>query len=403
MEEMAQIKNEIFKEFERCNKCGLCQSVCPVYKVTKLESYSPRGKVRLTREICNNEIEISKRVKNIFEKCLLCGSCYNICPAQVHGNHLFSGMRWRITERYGVNWKKKLLYRVLNQPWRLKASVQMSKWAKAIFGPVLPNVRLGNMPIDRIPAFNDKSFNSQVKRIIPAVGTTRARVLYFHGCATNYLFEKTGFAVVDVLTQMGVEVHVPSNQGCCGLPIFMSGAREMSLQSIKNTVHDFAKKNFDAIIVDCATCGSTLKKEYSRVLQEMKKESIDISAPLISGAIKIAYKTNDIMEFISKHKDWLPRRSFSGEAMRVTYHDPCHLSKGQGIEKEPRQVLQSLPGVEFIEAQGASDCCGGGGSFQVDYPEISKRITDQKINMSRLSSVTAESSPPITPAMATGL
>ena len=376
---MTQIQKEIFLDYEKCNKCGLCQSACPLYKVTRLESYSPRGKVRLTREICNENIDLSSRIKSIFDKCLLCGSCHEICPAQVNGNHLFSGIRWEIAKKQGIHFKKKLLYLILNQPWRLKASARMGRWAQAVFGPALPKIHIGNIPLDRIPKVNEKPFNEQINPVSPAVGKTRAKVLYFHGCATNFIFEKTGLATIDVLTHMGIEVHTPREQGCCGMPIFLSGARQMSLQCIKATVKRFAKKNFDAIIVDCATCGSTLKKEYVPILQDMSKGPDPVSQDLIASAQQIAGKTFDIMEFIARHEQWLPPMMFFGKMRKVTYHDPCHLAKGQGIEKQPRQILQAIPGIEFIESQGARECCGGGGSFQIEHPEISKMITDQKL------------------------
>lgn len=370
---MVNIDKKIFQEFDQCNKCGLCQSVCPVYKVTKLESYSPRGKVRLTKQVCLDEVTISKRVKSIFETCLLCGACYNICPANVHGNHLFSGMRWEVSKVYGVDWRKKLLYLVLNKAWRLKSSAKMGRWAQKFFDPILSHLQLGNIPADRVPEFNKKPFNEQEDEIIPAVGDIRGRVLYFHGCATNYLFEKTGLAVVDVLTRMGFEVHVPAGQGCCGLPIFLSGARDMSLQCIKNAVEQFGRDGFAAVIVDCATCGSTFKNEYPRVLQEMKDCSDDIPEELLSSARKMAKNTFDIMQFVAKHEKLLPEMNSSEKKVKVTYHDPCHLSKGQSVKEEPRRLLKHIPGIEFVEAAGADECCGGGGSFQVDYPAISKK------------------------------
>ncbi len=376
---MRRKKNKNFQGVEQCNKCGLCQSACPVYQTIRLESYSPRGKIRLTREIGNEEIEISDRVKNIFEKCLLCGSCYDICPAGVHGSQLFSGIRWEIAKRYGIDLKKKLLYLLLSQPWRLKASSWMAKWAQDIFGPILPQIKVGNIPLNQIPRFNKNSFNTQISNVTPALGRTRAKVLYFHGCATNFLFERIGFAVINVLTRMGVEVHTPRNQGCCGLPIFLSGARQMSLQSIKAVIEKFAKKDFLAIIVDCATCGSTFKREYPVLLQQMSKESASVSPALVSGAKQIAEKTADIMEFITGHEAWLPPMIEPDKKVKVTYHAPCHLTKGQGIKKAPRQMLQKLPGIELVPLDQEETCCGGGGSFQVDHPEISNKITEKKL------------------------
>ncbi len=154
----------------------------------------------------------------------------------------------------------------------------------------------------------------------------------------------------------------------------------MSLQCIKNAVEQFGRDGFAAVIVDCATCGSTFKNEYPRVLQEMKDCSDDIPEELLSSARKMAKNTFDIMQFVAKHEKLLPEMNSSEKKVKVTYHDPCHLSKGQSVKEEPRRLLKHIPGIEFVEAAGADECCGGGGSFQVDYPAISKKIIEQKLN-----------------------
>ncbi len=70
----------------------------------------------------------------------------------------------------------------------------------------------------------------------------------------------------------------------------------------------------------------------------------------------------------------------AGPKLRVTYHDPCHLVKGQKISAQPRNVLKAIPGVEYVELPGANDCCGGGGSFQVEHADTSRKITKRKVD-----------------------
>ncbi len=366
-----------------CNKCGLCLEVCPVYKELRIESASPRGKVQLCKHVIEGDMDLSKNVNDIlFSQCLLCGSCITACPSGVRQDELISGLRWRATQRYGIDWSKKVLFQILSHKWMMHGSMWFVKWARNLFGGewIEKKIKLGNLPADRIPPFNPKPFNHQFPEIVKPKGASRAHVLYFHGCATNYIFGDIGRAVVTVLRSMGVEVEIPRDQGCCGLPIFLSGDREASLRSIQDTVRLFARENVDAVIVDCATCGSALRKEYTQILHELKVLGENIEEKVIKGAELLASKTKDVSEFIDEHIDWLPElQKMTTPDVRVTYHDPCHLLKGQNVGRQPRHILQSLPNVDFVEMEGANTCCGGGGEFQIDYPETSAAITNRKV------------------------
>lgn len=378
--EQSILSPETAENIHHCNKCGLCMAACPVYKELLVESASPRGKVQLSKHLLEGNLEISPRIKEILSKCLLCGSCVAACPSGVQGDRLFSGFRWRVTRRYGVDWKKRVLFQVLAHPWLTSGSARLGRWARSILGKKLEGgIKAGNLPLERIPPFNEKPFSSYAPEKISPKGQSRARVLYFHGCATNYLFERVGRAVLSVLPRMGVEVTTPRNQGCCGVPMFLSGAREESLASIAQVVKTFSSQEVDAVVVDCATCGSAFVREYPHMLRELRSLGADVSGELVEGSELLARKTRDITAFIGDHMSWLPELHAQGPMLRVTYHDPCHLLKAQGVGILPRKVLAGLPNVEFVEMEGADGCCGGGGSFQVEHPEISARITARKI------------------------
>jgi glycolate oxidase iron-sulfur subunit len=379
MENKAILSERSKENIYQCNKCGLCMAACPVYKELVVESAGPRGKVQLSKHILEGNLELSDRMKEILSKCLLCGSCVAACPSGVHGDQLFSGLRWRATQRWGVDWRKKVLFQVLSRKWMTSSSTRLARWARGIFGWLEGGMHMGSLPLNRVPAFNSKPFSRQAPEIAAAQGDLKARVLYFHGCATNYLFGEIGRAVLEVLPRMGVEVHIPREQGCCGIPIFLSGAREMSLDCIRGVVGRFAREDIDAVLVDCATCGVALSKEYVHMLKELRDLGEDVDQELIANAELLAAKTKDVTAFVGEHLDWLPEPAAPEQRLRVTYHDPCHLLKGMGVKSQPRRVLQALPNVDFVEMPHADACCGGGGSFQVEHPEISRSITARKV------------------------
>ncbi len=91
-------------------------------------------------------------------------------------------------------------------------------------------------------------------------------------------------------------------------------------------------------------------------------------------------KTVDVLEYVADRVHLLPfRKNGNGEKIRVTYHDPCHLVRAQGVSQAPRKILKALPQVEYVEMKDANVCCGGGGAFQFDFPQVSKGITENKL------------------------
>ena len=133
----------------------------------------------------------------------------------------------------------------------------------------------------------------------------------------------------------------------------------------------------DLVVTGCATCGSALKDYGTFFEGEEREKQFD----------SFAAKVRDFSEFLFRDLKLTPEDLSSGAErkgnLKVTYHDPCHLSRYQGIKEEPRQVISAIPGVELIEMDGADQCCGMGGSFGLSYYDISKKIADKKASAIR--------------------
>ena len=137
-----------------CAKCGLCLDACPVYREMLLESHSPRGKVQLAKHIVEEDIEITKHMNDIlFSSCLLCGSCVEACPSGVRQDALFSSLRWRAAERYGLGFTKKLFFQVIANGWLMSTSAWFGKWVRKIFGGpwIESKMKVGNLPLSHWP------------------------------------------------------------------------------------------------------------------------------------------------------------------------------------------------------------------------------------------------------------
>ena len=361
----------------RCNKCGLCISTCPVYQQILMEAASPRGKVQLIKSFLEGDVELSNRFKEIILTCLLCENCVVNCPSGVRHDHVFTDLRTELVKRYGLNWKKRLIYGLLMNEKLLHSSSVLAKlgrnWLLEIFAK---GMRIGNIPVGRLPKLNPKPFRDRFDGVILPEGEAKGRVFYFTGCFTNYFAGDVGQAMVNVLKKLQLQIEIPSHQDCCGIAAILSGEGDIPLKNVEKNISMLTREEIDAVLVDCATCGAAFKKEYIALL---KRKGMDIKqAEILKG------KTYDIMEYIAERIHLLPlRKNGDGSKIRVTYHDPCHLVRAQGVSEAPRKILKALPQVEFVEMEDANMCCGGGGSFQFDYPKVSKGITDNKIKKIR--------------------
>jgi glycolate oxidase iron-sulfur subunit len=357
----------------RCNKCGLCISTCPVYQQILMEAASPRGKVQVVKNYLEGNLELSKRFKEIILTCLLCENCVVNCPSGVRHDHVFTDLRGELVRRYGLDWKKRLIYKLLtNEKFLHSFSVFAKLGRNWLLETFAKGMRIGNIPVERLPKVNAKPFRDQFNGVILPDGEAKGRVFYFTGCFTNYFAGDVGQAVVNVLKKLQLEIEIPSRQDCCGLAVILSGEEDLPIKNVEKNISILTRKEIDAVLVDCATCGAAFKKEYIALL---KRKGMDTKeAEILKG------KTYDILEYVAERIHLLPfRKDGNEEKIRVTYHDPCHLVRGQGVSEAPRKILKALPQVEFVETKDANMCCGGGGSFQFDFPGVSKGITENKI------------------------
>jgi glycolate oxidase iron-sulfur subunit len=189
------------------------------------------------------------------------------------------------------------------------------------------------------------------------------RVGFFAGCSTNLIYPDIGKAVIRVLLGEGIEVVLPREQGCCGVPVYTSGDRQTASELALKNIKAFEKYKLDAIVTACAACGAALKKEYESVLG-FRKNALGTKV----------YDFNEfLIEFCALQYD-----ACGGEPVTVTYHDPCHLNRAQGITEAPRRVLRAITNVDFREMQEADRCCGGGGMFSFTHYDIAKEIGKKK-------------------------
>ncbi len=366
-------RDEIF----RCGKCGICIQTCPVYQEDLNELTTPRGKMQLIRHYCEGDLASSRHLQQVVSKCLMCGGCTAFCPSGIDHESIYMAMRKNMQEDHGEDWKKRIFFHLLTHEQQLKFSAGLAaKGQNSFFEILYKDIKLGNIKLSVMPRLNKKPFREAAPEIwLSETEKARGTVLYFVGCSTNYAYEKIGHAVVKVLKAMGLKVEILADQVCCGLPIYLKGGLETARQNIEKNISLFSRDDVEAVITDCATCGSALSSGYIKVMKELGGD--------IAAAEKLAVKSVDISRFIVRHFDWL-KDKINPEARRtkVTYHAPCH-ERNHGGSHAALKLLDLLPNVEYVPAEDFDQCCGGGGTFFYDFPEISKKIVDKKIANAR--------------------
>jgi glycolate oxidase iron-sulfur subunit len=361
-------------EVNRCLKCGLCRAVCPVFAEVLDESGCARGKIALIEGLSENSLSLSGRFSDKLSKCLNCKSCMEACPSGIKVDELVLAARSEIFQRGKFPLLKRLIFRHLLRRGKLLPPV--GKLASFIerrilrglppsspYRLLLPMIKMDK---DRVfPMFAARTLMDEHAEIISPEGKPRMRVGYFAGCSANLIYTGIGKAVISVLLGEGMEVVLPHDQGCCGVPAYTAGDRPTGRELALTNIKAFEKYKLDAVVTSCASGGVALKTDYEKILGFREKA--------------LGADVFDISEFLTGQSE-LKFEDIGLDPVKVTYHDPCHLNRGQGITEAPRRVLGAIPHVEFVEMEDAGRCCGGGGTFSLSHYDISKEIGKKKAN-----------------------
>jgi glycolate oxidase iron-sulfur subunit len=330
-----------------------------------------RGKLALLEAVVDGALAPSAALRRRIEDCLLCGACAQTCPSLVPTTDLFLEARSALRSGLGLPLPIRTLLFALSSPRLMAAGMP---WVRFLQRPGLMQL------VDNstgIPAATTLRAALRAMPPIPATplsaralpadadgGSRRGTVAYFAGCFMNWGYADAAEATRLALRISGYRVESPA-VFCCGLPhrVYgdVEGARHLARRNIE------ALDGYEAIVTDCASCGSALKG-YREVLAD--------DPVYRERAHAVSARVADVSEFLMAHG--LPRATREVR-LRVTYHEPCHLGRGQGVKAQPREMLESIPGLTLVEMKGADVCCGGAGSFCVTHPDLSEKVGAAKV------------------------
>lgn len=342
-------KLEDFKEeINKCSKCGLCQSVCPIYKLTGNDCAVSRGKFVMLDGVLKGDLKLNRNINKYLDLCLKCDKCSNFCPSSIDV--------CKILETAKYNYEKNTL-------WGKFIFFLESKY---VFGNLL---KLFKIIINSHPLRVEKQLiASEASNRDVGAEANKLKLLYFKGCVNN-IFPQTDKFLHKLFDNSDVEI-IEKDFDCCGLPFLSSGNLER-FEEVKKHNLELMNCDFDYILTDCASCESTLKWYFQPTRNDVGQES-----PTYDLSLRANEKSVAIPSFISLGELIANQNiKFKFEKpIKVTFHKPCHLENDDFLLK----VIENCENVEYVKMKDYDECCGFSGEFAIKNHKISMQISKQK-------------------------
>jgi iron-sulfur cluster protein len=361
----------------RCLKCGACANVCPVYQTVGGHVF---GHIYISAIgiILTAFYHGLDKAAEIVRACIGCRACVAVCPAQIDLESIILHLREVIGEEEGIGTGKSLVFKKVLRNRRLFHSLLRA--ASLLQKPVTRGERtIRHLPLffssftewRTLPAIADKPLRDEWTKIPQQIENPRYRVAFFGGCLNDFVYPEMGRDLVKVLNHLGVAVSYPQEQNCCGVPALYSGDRETAVELARQNVAAMLAGNPDFIVTTCPTCTMSLQRDFVDLLRD--------NPVWAEQAERLSAITIDVSRLIVEKLDGAAAFQGLEGAGKVTYHDSCHLKRGAGVWREPRQLLAAT-GREVTEMAHADRCCGFGGSYSfTSHPDIARRILENKI------------------------
>ena len=327
---IVQLKKLSYDEVARCNKCGFCLPSCPTYLVMKSEAYSPRGRNAITRFAIENKLDLSEDTERSIFTCLGCGACTTVCLSSVQTKDLiFQNRECQVDEGFYPKVAERLV-KTLEESRNISDDDQedRAEWQELI----------KDLPED---AFEKE----------------HADILFFVGCVASFfpMVQKIPANMAKILQGAGVDFTIlGGDEWCCGFPLVGAGMPEKLEELKEHNLKKVADVGAGTVVFTCPSCFHTWKHLYDTDVKLMHSSQL-IAELIKDGRIELKKDINVV----------------------ATYHDPCDLGRNTGVYEEPREVIQAIPGLKFVELpmnRKFSVCCGGGGNVEMTDPELSAQI-----------------------------
>ena len=345
---------------DACIKCGKCIPVCTIHNVNPDEVTSPRGFIDLLGAYQRGQLDLDLNAKAIFESCFLCTNCVDVCPKALPTDMIIEQVRADIADKFGIAWFKRAFFYLLRHRTTMDILFKMGYVfqtcgfkIKAELNSMQPRFNLPIIKKDRLlPTMGKTSFLNRYPENISNGG--KRRVAIFIGCLANYNYTEIGKGLLEILESLEIDAFIPKKQLCCGAPAYFTGDFPTVDHNAKKNIEYFESfiDEVEAIIIPEATCSAMIKVDYEHFFHDQPE--------WLERAKKLKSKIFMATEWLEQKTDLNAVLASRGRSDTVvTYHDPCHARKMQGIYQEPRRLIGQ--NYTITEMSDPNACCGFGG------------------------------------------
>jgi glycolate oxidase iron-sulfur subunit len=364
---------EVYEAASQCNKCSLCQAVCPTYVVNPVEWETARGRVSLVRDAIEGRLELSDIADGPLSTCLTCNNCVAACAPAVPTADIVTAARAELHAQQGHPWRQTVAMRaILPHPAMLRLLHRLSRAAQVTGLHAMARHTGLTRWLGVAGAFAEhagplprETAHKQARRLPQPDGALRGRIGFLVCCYENIAAPAAAMAAMRLLNANGYELLVPE-LGCSGLPARTLGDRDAMLDMALRNVERLASLEVDAFVGDVASCTGHVQR-YADMLGGDRLVG--------AGAQRIASRTAVLSSFLA-------REGMSAALGRlrwtVTVDEPCSLPLDVGARGAAYQLLRAIPGLRLIPLHEAAMCCGGPGTYFHDQPDRSAAVLARK-------------------------
>jgi iron-sulfur cluster protein len=337
------LADPVFADALTCIRCGACSNACPAFMAVGGHQFGHiySGPIGLVLTPFHHGAEAAELPNSL---CTQCNACQEICPVGIP-------LPRQILEHRRRGHRDTVGKRVLLQLW---SRPRLAQAGLRLAAPVSRALGIGPMPLARSP------YRARARS-----GGEGAPVTVFASCLVDRMLPEAGVALERILRAAGHRVEYPRAQWCCGLIAsnageFGRGARLLdglaaALDGSSGPIVTPSASCFGAVTIDSLEWGAR--------------------SPALAG---IRERMRDSTRFVLELLEERPELVRRGPAGRVAYHDSCQTKRQLGLVAEPRRALE-LAGYEPVDVPDIANCCGFGGTFSMDWPEVADRMAEWKL------------------------
>ncbi|MDR3043272.1 MAG: (Fe-S)-binding protein [Desulfovibrio sp.] len=329
---------ELSQAVDTCARCGYCKVVCPTYPFGGgFETFSPRAKVHFLKDYYDGRAKLTPEWVDRLYRCTTCERCQSVCQTAIPLVHLWERARAEIVSK-----------RLGPMPAHKKLRALAEEFGNPYGEPI----------------------TKQSQWLLPEHSPTdQADILIFGGCTASYRMPPMLQIGVTILTRLGIPyAYAGGHEQCCSSPLLRTGQFETAQTLIERNLDMFADTGARQIATPCGGCSKTLKHDYPVWARKLGK-------PFDAEVLHFS----EIYVRLIRQGKLKPVKRVE---KTVTFHDPCHVGRSQGLFDEPREILAAIPGIRLVEMPNSreeSRCCGAGGGVKANYPQMAAEIARDRV------------------------